>query len=526
AYEAAGASIQAAVNQAVRESEENGISKRGKEATPWLLRRVTELTGGKSLESNVALIENTAKIGGQIAVELSRLSEKSEDRSQVYRGVDLKVSSTSQPTIEDTNRPITQNASEQPKPKLVVIGASAIDITAQAQASSQSATHSTSSGSVTVTLGGVARNMAEAAHRSSGSRHETLLVSPVGDDAFATLLHQDMKAMGMRGDGLLHPTKLSGSNAVSRRTPVCNLVLDGEGSLVGGVADFEAMGTLNVNEVLSHIDPQNTRLVAIDGNVSPDLLTGIIDHNNRNGILTWFEPTSLLKCGNIFAAVRKEFEASPFPLPSSPIAYASPNTLELTRMYEMARNEELMSSSRWWKTIDAFGLDSSYQTQLARLAQLPVHHKSDGSETLSFLVQDGIAQMAVNLLPFFQHLVVKCGHRGVFLAFHAQSADSGSWQTDIAQRRQIAVTTRTGQLLVIKHFPPITISATEIVSTTGAGDSLVGTLLSNIHMSNGQTFKSPEMAERAMKHAQIAAVASLRSSKSVSTEILPMMSLE
>lgn len=51
-YEAVGAELQASVEQAVRESEENGVSRRGKEATPWLLQRVGELTAGKSLQSS------------------------------------------------------------------------------------------------------------------------------------------------------------------------------------------------------------------------------------------------------------------------------------------------------------------------------------------------------------------------------------------------------------------------------------------------------------------------------------------
>lgn len=51
-YEAAGAPIQEAVELAVRESEESGVSKRGKEVTPWLLNRVGELTQGTSLESS------------------------------------------------------------------------------------------------------------------------------------------------------------------------------------------------------------------------------------------------------------------------------------------------------------------------------------------------------------------------------------------------------------------------------------------------------------------------------------------
>lgn len=51
-YAAQGAEIQAAVDLAIRESEVNGMSKSGKDATPWLLRRVVELTNGKSLESS------------------------------------------------------------------------------------------------------------------------------------------------------------------------------------------------------------------------------------------------------------------------------------------------------------------------------------------------------------------------------------------------------------------------------------------------------------------------------------------
>ena len=51
-YESVGEQLQRAVEQAVRESEENGVSRRGKEATPWLLKRVGELTAGKSLASS------------------------------------------------------------------------------------------------------------------------------------------------------------------------------------------------------------------------------------------------------------------------------------------------------------------------------------------------------------------------------------------------------------------------------------------------------------------------------------------
>jgi pseudouridine-5'-phosphate glycosidase/pseudouridine kinase len=62
-YEVVSATLQDAIEQAVEESQENGVNKRGKEATPWLLQRVSELTQGKSLVSNIALIQNTASVG-------------------------------------------------------------------------------------------------------------------------------------------------------------------------------------------------------------------------------------------------------------------------------------------------------------------------------------------------------------------------------------------------------------------------------------------------------------------------------
>ncbi|KAI9468662.1 erwinia chrysanthemi IndA protein-like protein-like protein [Zychaea mexicana] len=63
-------SIQKAIDTALAEVRSNGIS--GKDETPFLLRRVSELTKGESLAANIALIKNNAKVGARIAVELSK----------------------------------------------------------------------------------------------------------------------------------------------------------------------------------------------------------------------------------------------------------------------------------------------------------------------------------------------------------------------------------------------------------------------------------------------------------------------
>jgi pseudouridine-5'-phosphate glycosidase len=50
-------------------AEEQGI--RGKEVTPFLLSSVAERTGGRSLEANVALLRNNARVAAAIAAAMA-----------------------------------------------------------------------------------------------------------------------------------------------------------------------------------------------------------------------------------------------------------------------------------------------------------------------------------------------------------------------------------------------------------------------------------------------------------------------
>lgn len=62
--------IHQAIEQALAESVAQGIS--GKETTPFLLSKVKEITAGKSLETNIALVKNNAKVAAQIAVAMAK----------------------------------------------------------------------------------------------------------------------------------------------------------------------------------------------------------------------------------------------------------------------------------------------------------------------------------------------------------------------------------------------------------------------------------------------------------------------
>lgn len=62
--------IQEAIDDAIEESDDKGLI--GKEITPFLLKRIDELTEGTSLASNQKLVYNNALVAAQFAVELAK----------------------------------------------------------------------------------------------------------------------------------------------------------------------------------------------------------------------------------------------------------------------------------------------------------------------------------------------------------------------------------------------------------------------------------------------------------------------
>jgi len=65
--------INAAIEKAVAEAEEQGIH--GKATTPFLLAKIKDLTGGSSLDSNIQLVYNNARLAAKTACELSNLEK-------------------------------------------------------------------------------------------------------------------------------------------------------------------------------------------------------------------------------------------------------------------------------------------------------------------------------------------------------------------------------------------------------------------------------------------------------------------
>ena len=180
----------------------------------------------------------------------------------------------------------------------MIVGCAAIDISATTVTDSSLDLHSTSPGSVEMSLGGVARNIAEAAHRlsgshSTGSPSKTLLISPVGDDAFGRVILEETKLIGMRDDGLIQLPKA--------RSAVCNMLLNSTGNLTGGVADMDIikglpaemvhatskyllLPKLTLLQILRKLEKHRPTIVALDANLSERTLKELLKYCNVNTI--------------------------------------------------------------------------------------------------------------------------------------------------------------------------------------------------------------------------------------------------
>lgn len=62
--------VESAIMSAINAAQREGVT--GSATTPWLLNALAEATGGRSIQTNVALLESNARLAGELAAELSR----------------------------------------------------------------------------------------------------------------------------------------------------------------------------------------------------------------------------------------------------------------------------------------------------------------------------------------------------------------------------------------------------------------------------------------------------------------------
>lgn len=133
--------------------------------------------------------------------------------------------------------------------------------------------------------------------------------------------------------------------------------------------------------------------------------------------------------------------------------------------------------------------------------------------------------MAINLLPFFQHIIIKCGERGALVVMRVDPKDAMTWGREKSnpQGRYVIAQGHNEEAIVLQHFPGHAVES--VTNVTGAGDSFVGAVLASLSQ-NPQAFYSPKDLEQTITTAQQAAVLTLQSELAVSPLLSDALKLQ
>ncbi|XP_038553987.1 pseudouridine-metabolizing bifunctional protein C1861.05 isoform X2 [Micropterus salmoides] len=284
-HAAAGQQIEEAIQAAVTEASAKGIT--GRNVTPFILQKVNELTKGKSLQANIALIHNNAKVGSQIACALSKQMHERKLKGKTHHHE--KHSSDSESDI-------------------VVIGGINVDFIAKGKTK---ALHfgQTNPGSVCQSFGGVGRNIADSLSRLG---RRPLFISAIGTDSHSDAVLNYCKHMNTSGVARLE----------KQSTATYCAVITESGELSLGLGDMDIHQQITEQHV-SQFEKQlsSAILVCLDGNIPVSTIDYVCSIATKHNISVWYEPTDSEKaCKPFLSDAWKS------------LSYASPNLAELCTM--------------------------------------------------------------------------------------------------------------------------------------------------------------------------------------------------
>lgn len=257
--------MEKAIEIGLNAARENGIT--GKDITPFLLQFVSEVTKGKSLNTNIALVQNNAKIGSQIAVALVDLQtlkneSKSSDRSS-FHGCDFPS-----------------------KRRPVIIGGSVLDRHAALVKDNELKiegrvydVHTSDN------PGGVARNICDALTKLSQSLSNSLplpiFLTAVGDDEAGRTLRSSV------GPCAQYVREVKGASSAQ-----CIVVLDNKGDCKLLLGDMDVHKMITPEMVLELEDViKESPLMVFDGNLSLETMNFCLQLATKHNIPVIFEPT-------------------------------------------------------------------------------------------------------------------------------------------------------------------------------------------------------------------------------------------
>ncbi|XP_029992046.1 pseudouridine-metabolizing bifunctional protein C1861.05 isoform X2 [Sphaeramia orbicularis] len=284
-HAAVGLQIEEAIQTAVAEASDKGIT--GRDVTPFILQKVNDLTKGKSLQANIALIHNNAKVGSQIACALSKLRNKKESRDTAQCVQKLRPDS---------------------KSDIVVVGGINVDFIAKGKTKTLHFGQ-TNPGSVCQSFGGVGRNIADCLSRLG---HKPLFISAVGTDSHSDAVINYCKHMNTSGVARLK----------DQNTATYCAVITQSGELSLGLGDMDIHQQITEHYV-SQFEKQlsSAALVCLDGNIPVSTINYVCSVAKNHNVNVWYEPTDADKACKPFLSEAWKC-----------LSYLSPNLSELCTM--------------------------------------------------------------------------------------------------------------------------------------------------------------------------------------------------
>lgn len=182
--------------------------------------------------------------------------------------------------------------------------------------------------------------------------------------------------------------------------------------------------------------------------------------------LAFCDPTSTPKLPRLIPALNILLPSSPsFP---RPLTHLTPNLLELELLHSLLSSSASDdTSSIAWEFINSLGLDGDWRAKVERFTNV------NGREWIKI---NGAVQKMVSCLPYVASFWVKAGQRGLLHLRMTSVPPQPSPDTLIHP----LAGQHSGKYLACTHYTPPVIKPEEIISTTGAGDTLAGGLVAGL----------------------------------------------
>lgn len=291
----AGEHVEVAIQAALAQAKVQGIT--GRDITPFILKNVAIATHGDSLRSNMALVEQNASVGADIAIAIAQQKRDQKLRHSsvgpIVQGLPIKAA--------------------VPKSQVIVLGGIVLDIIAR-PSDGHSLTLGTSNPAICIESdGGVGRNIAETLCRLGT---KPLLYSAVGNDTRGSSMLRRLQ-----DDCGIFSLEHTVQTIPHSNTATYVAILNEQRDLHTACADME---------VFNHIESppgavlNQAEYLILDANPPFQILKQAARDAVKAGVKVLFEPTSVPKAKLACADEDDQF--------LSYISFASPNLDELYAM--------------------------------------------------------------------------------------------------------------------------------------------------------------------------------------------------